>query len=75
SFIGIIVGHLYFFLDKVYPATNGGQRLLNTPQWLKNLVPDAVPKGATRGEGPGNPNSSKGGSSSSWGRGNRLGTD
>jgi Derlin-2/3 len=31
--IGILVGHIYFFLDEIYPNT-GGPRLIKTPQIL-----------------------------------------
>jgi hypothetical protein len=31
--LGVLVGHVYFFLDSVYPAT-GGPRYLQTPQIL-----------------------------------------
>ena len=35
--MGIVVGHLYFFLDDVYPYTRAGKgrRPLRTPQWLR----------------------------------------
>jgi len=36
--VGIIVGHIYFFLEDIYPAT-GGPRLLKTPQFLYNWFP------------------------------------
>lgn len=35
--IGIVVGHLYFFLKVLYPATSGRQ-LLVTPQFLRNWL-------------------------------------
>eukprot|EP01126_Amoeba_proteus_P027344 TRINITY_DN2713_c0_g1_i3.p1 TRINITY_DN2713_c0_g1~~TRINITY_DN2713_c0_g1_i3.p1 ORF type:complete len:231 (-),score=20.95 TRINITY_DN2713_c0_g1_i3:70-762(-) len=37
--LGALVGHLYFFLADVYPTTNGGQRIIFTPQFLLNLFP------------------------------------
>jgi len=43
--MGIAVGHVYFFLDEVYPGLTG-RRWLKTPQFLKSLMdqpPDAVP--------------------------------
>jgi hypothetical protein len=30
---GVIVGHIYYFLDEIYPNT-GGPRILKTPQFL-----------------------------------------
>eukprot|EP01113_Clastostelium_recurvatum_P034225 TRINITY_DN4615_c0_g1_i1.p1 TRINITY_DN4615_c0_g1~~TRINITY_DN4615_c0_g1_i1.p1 ORF type:complete len:256 (-),score=28.80 TRINITY_DN4615_c0_g1_i1:87-806(-) len=40
---GVIVGHIYFYLEDIYPLT-GGRRFLQTPQFLKLLFqqPDVV---------------------------------
>merc|ERR1711944_211379 len=38
--IGILVGHLYFFLMFKYPQDFGGPSLLSTPQFLYNLFPN-----------------------------------
>lgn len=38
--VGIIVGHLYFFLMFKYPQDFGGVRLLNTPQILYKYFPN-----------------------------------
>ncbi|MCL4129253.1 UNVERIFIED_CONTAM: hypothetical protein GTU68_002202, partial [Idotea baltica] len=38
--IGILVGHLYFFLAMKYPQDFGGSTLLQTPQFLYNLLPN-----------------------------------
>ena len=37
--VGIAVGHLYFFLDDVFPYTRAGRgrRPLRTPAWLRQL--------------------------------------
>jgi len=35
--MGIAVGHVYYFLDDVYPRTTG-RRWLKTPQFLKSLL-------------------------------------
>ncbi|CAM6127799.1 unnamed protein product [Calypogeia fissa] len=35
--LGIIVGHVYYFLTVLHPR-NGGQQLLKTPQWLFKLL-------------------------------------
>ena len=32
--LGIVVGHLYFFLTMQYPQEFGGRRLISTPQFL-----------------------------------------
>ncbi|KAI9342768.1 derlin-1-like protein [Zopfochytrium polystomum] len=50
--IGIAVGHLYYFLDKIYPEQNGGRKLLVTPQFLVNYFQDA-PGGGPGGAGGG----------------------
>eukprot|EP00879_Flechtneria_rotunda_P004779 GHRR01005049.1.p1 GENE.GHRR01005049.1~~GHRR01005049.1.p1 ORF type:complete len:256 (+),score=40.62 GHRR01005049.1:449-1216(+) len=34
---GIVVGHLFWFLTELYPA-QGGRNLLQTPDWLKQMV-------------------------------------
>lgn len=38
--IGILIGHLYFFLAFQYPQELGGPSLLSTPGFLKNIFPD-----------------------------------
>ncbi|CAH8830164.1 unnamed protein product [Trichobilharzia szidati] len=35
--IGIVVGHLYYFLEDVYPNQTNGFRILRTPQFMKYL--------------------------------------
>lgn len=35
--IGIIVGHLYYFLEDVFPEQQNGFRVLKTPQFMKTL--------------------------------------
>lgn len=37
--IGILVGHLFYFLDVKYPETSG-KRFLKTPEFLKQLFPN-----------------------------------
>lgn len=41
--MGIAVGHIYFFLEDVFPNQPGGFRILKTPQILKWLF-DAPPE-------------------------------
>ncbi|CAG8595678.1 7419_t:CDS:2 [Diversispora eburnea] len=36
TLIGIITGHIFYFLHDLYPAS-GGTRFLNTPQWLYRI--------------------------------------
>jgi Derlin-2/3 len=32
--MGIIVGHIYYFLEDIFPRQNGGFRILKTPRFL-----------------------------------------
>jgi Derlin-2/3 len=41
DFIGIAVGHVYYFLEDVFPTQRGGFRILKTPAILKYLVEGA----------------------------------
>lgn len=38
--LGILIGHLYFFLAFKYPQELGGPSLLATPGFLKNWFPE-----------------------------------
>ncbi|KAJ3409742.1 Derlin 1 [Chytridiales sp. JEL 0842] len=52
--IGIAVGHLYYFLTSIYPEQNGGQKLLETPQFFAQFFPEdhPQPRGYTTGAAP-----------------------
>ncbi|XP_045600194.2 derlin-2 [Procambarus clarkii] len=62
--VGIAVGHIYYFLEDVFPARSGGIRLLKTPRFLVqlcepnyegpnyNLQPEERPGGFPWGEQP-----------------------
>lgn len=74
--IGIIIGHLYFFLKFKYPQELGGPVLLDTPSVLKQWFPDRIggvhtfgmaPRRPQTGTASGNRNS---GSSGLFGRRN-----
>jgi len=41
DFIGILVGHIYYFLEDVFPNQNGGFRILQTPRIIKTLLEPA----------------------------------
>lgn len=41
--MGMAVGHLYYFLEDVFPSQRGGFKVLKTPQFLKSLF-DAPPE-------------------------------
>ena len=47
--IGILVGHLYFFLKFKYPQEYDGPELLNTPKILESYFPPL--RGGIRGFG------------------------
>jgi hypothetical protein len=66
--LGILVGHIYFFLQDVYPQHRGGRPLLTTPQFLLEYFPPP----RTGFPAPGNvpPPRQPG---YNWGRGQRLG--
>lgn len=75
--IGILVGHLYFFLMFKYPQDFGGPSLLSTPQFLYNLFPSRG--GGLYGQAPrstaGQGDQDGGGvrfRGHQWGRGQRL---
>lgn len=35
--VGIVVGHVYYFLEDVFPLQEGGFKLLNTPEFMKRI--------------------------------------
>lgn len=43
--VGILVGHLYFFLKFTYPQELGGSEFLQTPNFIKRYYPDVRPSG------------------------------
>jgi len=61
--MGIAVGHIYYFLEDVFPDTPGGFKILKTPQFMKwlfdsqredpnyNPLPEDRPGGFAWGEG------------------------
>lgn len=74
--LGIIVGHLYFFLMFKYPQDFGGVRLLHTPQFLYKYFPNR--RGGVSGFGQA-PESRRrpddAGRQHAWGQGHQLGND
>jgi len=76
SLVGIFTGHLYHYLQDIYPAS-GGTRLLNTPQWLYRLFPVNITSGIRTSFGtilnPGRNAPRTESTSRYWGRGHRLG--
>jgi len=71
--MGILIGHLYFFLKFQYPQQYGGQELISTPQFLQNWFPQRRGVAGFGQPPPGaNPPGPRAGGHS-WGRGNSLG--
>ncbi|CAC5404863.1 DERL1 [Mytilus coruscus] len=75
--LGIVVGHLYFFLMFKYPQDFGGARMLRVPAILYKWLPNRRGGMSGFGQAPasrrqdGNDNANGGGHV--WGRGNALG--
>jgi len=67
--VGIIVGHVYYFLEDIYPNT-GGTRLLKTPGILNNWFPSNNRPAAGAGYAP-QPAGQRG--QYAWGTGQPLG--
>lgn len=38
NFIGLLVGHCYYFLEDVFPRQDGGFKIINTPEILKKIL-------------------------------------
>lgn len=34
---GVVVGHIWYFFNDVYPSLHGGQRPLEPPMWWRRL--------------------------------------
>lgn len=75
--LGILVGHLYFFLMFKYPQDFGGMRLLSTPQFLYTYFPKQ--RGGMSGFGMPPPRRQQEGGQGerrhNWGAGHALGGD
>ena len=81
--IGILLGHLYFFLMFKYPQDFGGASLLATPQFLNDWFPSRgggihgygqpPSTGAAPPAGGGGGGGGRFGGGYAWGQGNRLG--
>ena len=50
SFIGIFIGHLFYYFEKVHP-NNGGNSLLYKPIWFKELFEIKEKQNKTKGTG------------------------
>ena len=84
SLIGIAVGHLYYFLDVVYPQQSGGNRLLVAPGFISNWFgppPNVmgttgnIPNMGNAGRTTAHTTSSGSTRGYTWGAGNRLGSE
>lgn len=88
SLVGILVGHLYYFLKIKYPQELGGPAYLNTPAIIKSYLPDVrggvhgfgfAPQNQRTDQPAGGGNAAAGGNrffgGNNWGRGQPLGRD
>ncbi|XP_054165456.1 derlin-1-like [Oppia nitens] len=81
--IGIIVGHLYYFIMYRYPEEHGGQSLLQTPSILYNYFPSTPGRGSVYGgfqyqpppQRSNDQNNQRGSGRHNWGSGNVLGNN
>ncbi|KXS22031.1 DER1-domain-containing protein [Gonapodya prolifera JEL478] len=48
---GLVVAHAYYFLDRVYPDSPGGRRVIVTPAFVSAWFPPAPPRPAGGGGG------------------------
>jgi len=62
--MGVLVGHIFYFCNELYPLQTNGRQIISTPQFLKDLFP------GVRNQG-GNQRAPQGGIN--WGQGRRLG--
>lgn len=75
--LGILVGHLYFFLMYKYPVDFGGRQLIATPSFLYHWLPNR--RGGVAGFGVAptqrreQQNGQQGGGRHNWGHGQQLG--
>ncbi|ORZ33547.1 Der1-like family-domain-containing protein [Catenaria anguillulae PL171] len=45
--LGIVIGHAVHWITDIYPAQNGGRRLVPTPEWMRGVVGDGAGAGPT----------------------------
>jgi len=71
--VGILIGHLYFFLMFKYPLEFGGPALFSTPSIIYNFFPNQ--RGGVHGFGqpPASRRPANDGGGHNWGRGHVLG--
>jgi len=81
--VGILIGHMYFFLMFKYPQDFGGPSLLSTPSFLYNYFPNRRGGVAGYGQAPASSQAGGGGGGAggggggfggghNWGQGHRL---
>lgn len=73
--LGIVVGHLYFFITMKYPQEFGGRQLIQTPQFMYKWLPNETHRMAGFGTAPASrrQNEGRGRGGHDWGQGQRLG--
>jgi hypothetical protein len=71
--LGIAAGYVAYYLMVLYPLQNDGRKLIPTPGFLTQMFP---PQTGVHGfNGPENTEGATRTTRSSWGRGQRLGTE
>ncbi len=76
SFIGIVVGHVYYFLDRVMPVEEGAKRCTDTPAWFAGLFSEQEWIAPGSAESGGGRTGGAKASASGWKTGGqRLGTE
>ena len=73
--LGIVVGHIYFFLKFKYPVEFGGRDFLQTPQFIQNLMPNNRLLRGGFGRAPTRQQEARGNWNPFQGEGARLGDD
>jgi hypothetical protein len=67
--MGIAAGYIVHYLDVIYPAQHGGNRLIPTPSFLKDWFPPPTSGGIHAGP----QDSARPTTRAAWGSGQRLG--
>ncbi|KAK2179431.1 hypothetical protein NP493_491g02039 [Ridgeia piscesae] len=73
--VGILVGHLYFFLMFKYPQDFGGFHFLKTPEFLYKYFPNQRGGVSSFGMAPSSRQQANARGDNRWGTGQRLGDD
>jgi len=69
--VGVVIGHVYFYFEDIYPLATGGRRFLTTPQFLTNFF---IQQGLQQPMARGPPQAQQQPRGYQWGAGRPLGT-